>query len=349
MPPGLCVHGRLTMTTSTNRYYPQLAPQLAEGLAELEGRKIAVLGHVRPDGDCIGSTVALVRALRAKGFDAVGVNHHAVPANLRAFVGDTPMFLDSEVADLKERVAVAVDCAGRKRLGQPVMDVFADVAINIDHHISNEQYAQHNLIDGEASATAEMLAALFIDLGFEIDAVTAQALYLGIATDTGQFRFSSTTKRTFDLACHLLEQGANPAVAAHELYANESKAKLALLQRFLATFRYMCGGRVCLGVIRNDDWAATGAVKDDTEGLVDYARDIEGVDIGVLLEERDGQLKGSFRAKNGRQRVDLLAKQFNGGGHAAAAGFNPSGTIDEVQQQLEAALEKHFASLDEAR
>ncbi|MDP0500944.1 MAG: DHH family phosphoesterase [Verrucomicrobiota bacterium JB022] len=332
--------------TSTNRYYPQLSAQLAEGIEQLKGRKLAVLGHVRPDGDCIGSTVGLVRALRAQGFDAIGINHHTVPANLKLFVADTPLFQDHEVADLSERVAIAVDCAGKKRLGEPVAAAFPQIAINIDHHISNENYGERNLIDGDASATAEMLAALFLDLGWEIDAVAAQALYIGIATDTGQFRFSSTTKRTFDLACHLLEQGADPAVAAHELYANESRAKLALLQRFLSSFRYLCGGRVCLGVVHDEDWGLTGANKDDTEGLVDYARDIEGVEIGVLLEQRDGQLKGSFRAKDGSKRVDLLAKQFNGGGHAAAAGFNPQCSLEELLERLEPALEKHFASLD---
>lgn len=324
-------------------YYSELSPRFAAALGQLKGKRVAVLGHVRPDGDCIGSQVALTRLLRAHEVDAIAVNHHQVPPMCAAFVGDTPFFLASE-ADLEGRIAVSVDCADHKRFGAALQERFPEVELNIDHHISNGLYAKENLIDGSSSATGEMLAGIFVDNGYAIDPVTAQALYIGIATDTGQFRFSQTTKQTFDLCRELMDHGADPAAAALELYEKESPAKLALLQRFLASFEYLCEGRVCLGLLRAADFAETGATKEDTEGLVDYARSIDGVEIGILLEQQAGMLKGSFRAKDPKHRVDQLARQFNGGGHACAAGFNPEEPLETFYPKLRHALEAHFAS-----
>jgi phosphoesterase RecJ-like protein len=314
-------------------------------IAGLRGKPLAVLGHVRPDGDCIGSQVGLARALRAMGFDVVCYNQHSVPRNCAAFVADTPFFKAEHGVDAG-RVAITVDCADRKRLGGILQEAYPRVYLNIDHHISNTSYAEHNIIDGHASATGELLGGILLDNGLPMDAVCAQALYVGIATDTGQFRFSSTTRDTFEICCHLMERGADPAGAAMDLYEQESPAKLALLQHFLASFRYVCGGKACIGIIDQQAWDATGARKEDTEGLVDYARSIEGVEIGILLEEHHGQLKGSFRAKDPLHRVDRLAAQFNGGGHACAAGFNPETTLAEFYPRLLTALETHFASLN---
>lgn len=324
------------------KYFPELSAAFDDAVNKLNGGPVAVLGHVRPDGDCIGSQVAVTRILRARGVDAIAVNRHEVPPMCAAFVGDTPFFLDEE-ADLEGRIAISVDCADRKRLGPVLQERFPRVAINVDHHISNSKYGDVNLIDGGSAAAGELLAGIFIDNGYPIDPVTAQALYIGIATDTGQFRFSATTKRTFDLCRALMDFGADPAAAALELYEKESPAKLALLQRFLASFRFLNDGRVCLGVLRDSDFKETGARKEDTEGLVDYARAIDGVDIGVLLEERAGMLKGSFRAKDPVYRVDLLARKFNGGGHACAAGFNPEMELEAFYPIITEALDQHLS------
>ncbi len=324
-------------------YFPDHSARFAEALERLVGKRVVVLGHLRPDGDCIGSQVALTRLLRTKGVDAIAVNHHQVPPMCAAFVGDTPFYTGSD-ADLDGRTAVTVDCADPRRIGVELQARFRDIYLNIDHHLSNGRYATENLVASDASATGEMLAGIFLDNGYAFDAVTAQALYIGIATDTGQFRFSQTTKQTFDLCRALMDHGADPAAAALELYEKESPAKLALLQRFLASFEYLCEGRVCVGTLRAADFAATGAVKEDTEGLVDYARAINGVEIGILLEEQPtGALKGSFRAKDPVHRVDQLAARFNGGGHACAAGFNPEEPLETFYPKLRAALAEHFA------
>jgi phosphoesterase RecJ-like protein len=326
-------------------YFPEHSNEFKEALKGIEGKPVAILGHVRPDGDCIGSQVGLARSLRGLGFDVVCYNQHRVPQNCASFVGDTPFFLAEDGVDTS-RVAITVDCADRKRLGEVLQEAYPEVYLNIDHHISNTRYGEHNIIDGHASATGEILGGMLLDTDMPLDAEAAQALYVGIATDTGQFRFASTTRDTFEICCHLMEKGANPSAAAMELYENESPAKLALLQRFLASFRYVCDNRACIGVIDDEAWEVTGACKEDTEGLVDYARSIEGVEIGILLEQRDGMMKGSFRAKDPVHRVDQLAKQFNGGGHACAAGFNPESTLSEFYPRLVAALEKHFESFN---
>lgn len=320
------------------KFYPEESARFAAAIEALRGQKIAVIGHVRPDGDCIGSIVAVTRLFIQLGFDAIGINQDAVPATLKAFVGDTPLV---QAADFTPdgHVAVSVDCADYKRVGPRLNELFPEVALNVDHHLSNKLYGKENLVIATACATAEILAGFYLDNDYAIDPVIAQALYVGIATDTGQFRFPSTTPATFEITRLLCEQGARPAEAAFELYENETFAKIKLLQSFLASLTMEFDDRVCIGLIENGVYDACGATVDDSEGLVDYARSIQGVDIGVLLEDRDGALKGSLRSKDPIFRVDQIAKQFNGGGHACAAGLNvENSSIAEFLPKLVAAI-----------
>ena len=310
-----------------------------------ENKKVAVIGHVRPDGDCIGSTVAMVRILRNQGIDAVGVNNDKAPANLKFLLGDTPFYLASEFT-IDDHICVTVDSADYKRVGASLNAMFPEVFLNVDHHISNKQYAKNDLIIGSASATAEVIMGIVLDLGWEIDPTTAQALYVGIATDTGQFRFPSTTKDTFEMVKALCDFGAKPAEAANELYENESFARIQLIQLFLASLEMECDGRVCFGLLTDSMYQESGASIDDADGLVDYARSIQGVEVGVLLEERNGALKGSLRAKDPKYRVDQIAQAFGGGGHACAAGLNvDSKDIEAFKPQILAKIKEQFALL----
>jgi len=327
------------------KFYPEQSPIFAAAVDKLKGKKVAVLGHQRPDGDCIGSIVAVVRVLKSLGVDAVGLNRDAVPASLEAFVGDTPLFMAKDFVP-DGHVAVTVDSADFKRVGDHLNELFPEVALNIDHHISNKNYAAENIVIADACATAEILAGFYLDLGYEIDAVTAQGLYVGIATDTGQFRFPSTTPDTFEIARRLCEHGANPSEAAYQLYERESFAKIKLLQHFLDSLHMEFDNRVCIGLLEDGIYDETGATIDDAEGLVDYARSIDGVDVGVLIEDRGGSLKGSLRAKNPFYRVDQVAKIFGGGGHVCAAGLNvENSSIAEFEPQLIKALGEHLKNL----
>ncbi|MSU52668.1 MAG: bifunctional oligoribonuclease/PAP phosphatase NrnA [Opitutaceae bacterium] len=327
------------------KFYPQLSAEFARLLASLAGRKIAVVGHARPDGDCIGSQVAVARVLGALGFDVICVNSDPVPRRLLFLVGGMTFFRPDDVLKMPDdRVAIFVDCADHGRGGERLKVRYPAPAAVIDHHLSNGGFAAANLLDSASAATCEILAGMFFDNGLPVDAQCAQALYAGILTDTGQFRFNSTSRRCFVLAGELVARGATPAQAGYELYERETEGKLRLLQHFLASLRLECGGRVCIGTLPPGIFETTGSNGEDTEGLVDYARSIEGVEIGALIEERaDGTLKASLRAKDPAFRVDLVAAQFNGGGHACAAGLNLKSGAENFYARLVAALAQRIA------
>jgi phosphoesterase RecJ-like protein len=326
-------------------YYPELAGRFRSLLAGLRGGQVAVLGHARPDGDCIGSQVALCRVLRSQGIEAICVNPDPVPRRLEFLVGDTP-FVRATDFPANGSVAVFVDCADHGRSGSRLKEVFPVPAGNIDHHVSNTNYAVSNLIDNQSSATGEILAGLFLDTGQPIDALSAQGLYVGIATDTGQFCYPSTSRRVFELSAQLLKMGASPAAATSELYERESFNKLELLGYFLESFRLECDQRVCIGLLDQKAFDDSGASDEDTEGLVDYARSIEGVDVGVLIENRPKGIKASLRSKNPVYRVDQVAKVFSGGGHACAAGLNTDIPFDEFYPELVRVVGELLAAVD---
>ncbi len=324
--------------------YPQFAEPWQAMVRDLAGRPIAIAGHARPDGDCIGSQVALARVLRALGHDVRCANPDPVPRRLQFLTRDEPFFTADTLPE-GDYAAIHVDCADHLRPGEKLQARLPDKIANIDHHVSNNGYARHNLVDPASAAACEILAGLFFDLDLPVDAATAQALYTGILTDTGQFRFQATTQRTFLLAAGLMGRGAVPAEAGYELYERETPGKMRLLQRFLASLRYECGGRLCLGVLPDGVFAETGSTTEDTEGLVDYARAIEGVDVGVLVEERAGAIKASLRGKDPVYRLDRVAARFNGGGHACAAGLNLKNIrTDEFLPQLIAAIAEQLAA-----
>ena len=313
----------------------------AELIRQLEGFSVLVLGHRRPDGDCIGSQVALTRILRAMGTNAIAVNNDPVPRTLQKFVGDTP-FTDPQGIEAGDYKIVTVDCADHARVGDELRKRFPSVFLNVDHHVSNTKFAEHNFVLSDASATGEILAKFFFDSDLEVDQTTADALYLGICTDTGQFCYSGTNAAVFEVCRKLCESGCNPSMVAHELYEREKPGRIQLLQKFLASFRMEFNDSVCIGSIREDFYQETGTKPEDAENFVDYARSLEGVEIGVLVEDRNGKLKGSFRAKDKKYRVDLLAKQFSGGGHACAAGFNVDVPFDEFYPNLVNSIGEHL-------
>ena len=333
------------------KFYPELSARFAALLERLRGRRVAVVGHARPDGDCIGSLVALARVLAALGYHVTCVNADSIPRRLEFLVaGMTFLRTDEVLADGTDYAAVYVDCADHARAGERLKARFPAPVGCIDHHLSNVGFAEFNLVDSGSAATCEILAGLFADLGCVQDAQTAQALYTGILTDTGQFRFASTSQRTFLLAAGLMAHGARPTEAGYELYERETHGKLRLLERYLSGLQLECGGRVCIGVLPADTFEVTGTTAEDTEGLVDYARCIDGVDVGVLIEERtDGSVKASLRAKDPVYRLDRIAAQFNGGGHACAAGLNLKQGAENFRPRLVAALAAQIAAVDESR
>ena len=314
----------------------------ANALIELKGKPVLVLGHRRPDGDCVGSQVGLTRVLIELGVNARAVNQDPVPRTLKKFVGNTPFFSPEEIEG-NDFTIVTVDCADKHRIGEELSKRFPEVFLNIDHHVSNNNYAKTNFVLADASATGEILAKFFLDCEMKIDSITADALYVGIATDTGQFCYSGTNASVFEVCRRLCEYGADPSAVAHELYEREKPGRTQLLQRFLASFQMEHDDRVCIGTLRDSYYKETNTQPEDAESFVDYARSMEGVEIGAFLEERSGQIKGSLRAKDACYRVDILAREFNGGGHACAAGFNVNQTWEEFYPKLVDAIGRHLA------
>ncbi|MDI1336103.1 MAG: DHH family phosphoesterase [Lacunisphaera sp.] len=328
-------------------YFTKFAGRFAVLLQELEDQKVVVIGHQRPDGDCIGSQVALCRVLISLGIDAVCMNPDPVPRRIKFLIGDTPFFSRDELPP--GRLAIFTDCADHGRAGEKVKLLYPAPLACFDHHVSNGGFAKRNFVDTGSAATAEILAGMFFDADIEVDPTTAQALYTGIMTDTGQFRFPSTTHRVFKICGDLVAKGANPAQAGMELFERESSGKLKLLQHYISSLKLEGGGRFCIGVLPQGIFEEVDATVEDTEGLVDYARSIEGVEIGVLIEERPGTIKASLRAKNATYRVDTIAAQFGGGGHASAAGLNCPDTLAGFYPKLVAAIIRRLAEVDAAK
>lgn len=323
-------------------FFPDFSRGFSKLLPDLAGKRVAVIGHIRPDGDCIGSQVALCRILRSRGIDATTYNEHPCPRNLLTFLGDTPFVEAAQSLPDDIDYRIAVDCSGANRMGSKLSQY--PIQLCIDHHLSNNGFAEINWIDARAAATAEIIAGIVSDCQIDIDPVTAQALYVGIATDTGQFRYTATSERVFQLCSSLVKAGANPNEAAHQLYEREPSSRMKLLQRFLPSIESHLGGQLAFGKITQSMLKETKARREETEGFIDYARNIDTVKIAALLEEQpDGSVKGSLRSKFPEYQVDELAARFNGGGHACAAGFHsdtayaafPDIFIKEVEKHLD--------------
>jgi phosphoesterase RecJ-like protein len=333
------------------KFYPEFLGAFGRLLDAVSGRPVAVIGHARPDGDCIGSQVALARALRGRASSVVCVNPDPVPRRLAYLLGGEAFLRTDDVLRLPaDTLAVFVDCADHARAGERLKARFPKPAGSIDHHLSNAGFAEINMIDSGSAASCEMLAGMLFDAGVAVDTVAAAALFAGILTDTGQFRYNSTSRRSFLLAGELVARGASPSKAGYELYERESVGKLRLLQAFLATLAMECGGRVSIGTLPAGIFEATGTTAEDTEGLVDYARCVDGVDVGVLIEEKaDGGFKASLRAKDPLCRLDRVAALFGGGGHACAAGLNQKSGLAGFRPRLIAALAEQLRAVDAGR
>lgn len=337
------------ITRSITTAITQDVPRFLALLARHRHDRIAILGHMRPDGDCIGAQIALCRIFRAQGTDAICVNHHPVPRTLASLLQDTPFYYEPDFTPDGHH-AICVDCADLTRLGPTLGAHFSQIAANIDHHISNTNYACENIIHPVAAATCQVLAVLALESRLPLDPVTAQALYTGIVTDTGQFKYRNTTAGLLTTAARLLEHGASAEHTTHSLYENDRLGRLHLLQRYLGTLELHHSDRICIGHLTVADYDATRTTKEDAEGFVDYARNIATVALALVLEETPAGLKGSLRAKDPRYRLDRLAATLNGGGHTLAAGFNlPGATLATHRSQILTTLVAHMDAIDAAQ
>lgn len=306
-----------------------------------EHDRFLVLSHVNPDGDATGSALGVVLMLEQLGKEYVVVNEGETPLKFNFLPRfDRMRNLRKQPLAEKFKAVIAVDCADASRMGD-VRPLFAsDAAIlNIDHHPTNDMFGTVNLVRPEAAATAEILFEVAEAAGIAFNEELALCIYTGLLTDTGGFRYSNTTPRVMEIAARLLTYGVKPGEVAERCLEEITFAHVKVLRRALQTLQLSHQKLVASICVSVDDFAKAEAQREDAGGLVNYCRNIEGVEVGVsFVESEPGIVKVSLRARD-RVDVSAVAKQLGGGGHAKASGCTIKGTIAEAKQKVWEALE----------
>jgi bifunctional oligoribonuclease and PAP phosphatase NrnA len=308
--------------------------------AALRGaRSVLVASHMRPDGDALGSTLAMAIHLRGLGKSVAAWNEDGVPEKFRYLPGHGDLVAPPPGRHDFDCV-VALDTSSRARLGSVLESLgSAPVWINIDHHVSNEHFGTINCIDPTAPATGQILFEFFEALGIPLAGGIAENLFAAIATDTGSFQYRGTDGRTFLAASKLVSAGVDVADLSLEMYDRQPRRRLDLLRHALNTAVFLCGGRLVTFSLSLADVAALGALPEDNEGIIDHLRSVDGVVAAVFFEELGGgKVRVSARSKDRRVDVCAVCSQFGGGGHPLAAGARIPGSLEQVAADFSAKL-----------
>src|SRR6266545_5650555 len=300
-----------------------------------EHQRFAILSHVRPDGDALGSQLALALSLQQLGKNVRVWNEDGMLEKY-SFLPRSELLTKppSPAADVD--VAIALDTAIQNRLGTALAAVgSARIWINIDHHRSNPGYGDLVIVDSNAPATGEMIFSLIKSQGLPFNHDIAENLYAAISTDTGSFQYPKTSARTFEIAAELIRTGLDVGRLSQQLYENYPRRRLELLRELLRTMRFQQEGRVASFGLTLKTAAELGVLPEDNEGLIDHLRAVQGVIVAVFFEElSDGKVRVSMRSKNERVDVCAICQKFGGGGHTLAAGARVRGTLAEVEERV---------------
>jgi phosphoesterase RecJ-like protein len=301
--------------------------------------RFLVTTHENPDGDSLGSVLAMSLALERLGKDAVMFLSGKTPLpNEYRFMpldGVTRQVPD----DAAERVLLALDCANEHRIGADLTLLDrVPLVIDIDHHHDNTRFGGINLIVPEASSTGEILRDVIEEIGVELTPEIAEALYIAVVTDTGRFQYANTTPKALRLAAELVEAGANVHRVFQDVYENVAFAKLKLLARALDRAQVYEGGRLIVSHLERGDFEAAGAEEPFSEGIIDFLRAVEGAELAALIREpptQDGPARRvSLRTRAESVDVSAIARKSGGGGHRQAAGFSSEATVEEITDFL---------------
>jgi bifunctional oligoribonuclease and PAP phosphatase NrnA len=297
--------------------------------------RFLITTHENPDGDSLGSILAMKLALEQLGKDAVMYLSGETPLpseyTFMSLDGITRKLPD----DAGERVVLALDCANARRIGpDPAVLERAPLVIDIDHHHDNSRFGDINVVVASASSTGEVLRDLFEVMGIELTPDIAEALYIALVTDTGRFQYANTTPKALRVAAELVEAGANVHRVFQTVYENVAFAKLKLLAKALERARVYEGGRMIVSHLERGDFEAAGAEEPFSEGIIDYLRAVEGAEIAALIREPPTQ-NGPLRRVSLRTRaedidVSAIARKSGGGGHPQAAGFSSESSVEEI-------------------
>jgi len=328
------------MTANLQSLFPDIDWQPIIGEIE-KAESITLTTHCNPDGDGIGSELALFDALTNMGKKVRLFNRDGIP-RIYTFLehawnverGDP--HCESHHADL----IISLDSGSRPRLG--LSDAFFEgsVLINIDHHASNKQFGDYNIVDSRYCATGAMVFDLMIAMNTPLTVASASAIFTAVLTDTASFRLNSTTASVYRMVADLVDAGAKPWPISMGVYESRPLAGLHILSACLETLEICDEGRSAWMHINRDMYEATGADVEDSEGLIDYGRSIHGVEIAVLIrsdENNESCWKVNFRAKTVAD-VGALASSLGGGGHRHAAGCMMRGSFEEVREAVQKAV-----------
>ncbi len=288
--------------------------------------------HINPDGDAIGSELALGGALKQMGKQVMICNQDEVPADYGFLPGVEQIKLVGKAKSPFE-VLIVLDCGHLDRVGEFSPADFK-LVINIDHHSTNQAFGDLDWFRAQAACTGELVYELISALPVKITPEIATCIYTALLTDTGSFHYTNTTAESFELAARLVEYGAQPAAISKAVYERMSLARMRLLGEALKTLELYRGGAIASVAVSRQMLEACGAQPADTEDLVNYPRAIDGVKIALFLRELEPNFyKGSLRSK---VAVDVakVAEKFKGGGHFHAAGLRVRGSLEGVKQQI---------------
>ncbi|HEX4644680.1 MAG TPA: bifunctional oligoribonuclease/PAP phosphatase NrnA [Verrucomicrobiae bacterium] len=321
---------------------PKIVSRILEGIRDC--RTICVVGHVRPDGDCIGSQLGLTLALQNEGKKVTCWNEDAVPDKL-AFL-DPDHLMQKPRRGHKFDCVIATDSASFERLGKVGKCVGQrKLFINIDHHQSNTRYADINWVSAREPSSGEIIFRLLKFANWPITSRIADCLFTAVSTDTGSFQYPSTRPGTYNVAGELVKRGANLATICDEVYQSYPLSRVRLLRHVYNKFRLTHNDQIAYFWLKKADFARSGASTEDSEGLIDHIRAIEPVEIACLFEEMEPELtRISLRSKCERVNVNEIAAQFGGGGHHAAAGARIPGRPLSVQRKVIDAIKKALDS-----
>ncbi len=337
---------RLIDEGSTGEVAPEVASAatLRRVVEEIHGtERFVLVTHEHPDGDALGSLVALQAVLRALGKDSImfiAADEFPLPREYRFFELEG---LSSEIPDdLDQRTAVFLDCGNIERNpAHTLRDV--EPLLNLDHHHDNTRFGTINHVMPEASCTAEVVWTLMQELEVEVTPTIADALYVGLVTDTGRFSYENTGPRAHRMAAELIEAGVDVAVIYRQIYEGMPYAKLELLRRALEHVVRYDDGSLAIAFLSAEDYADAGAEESYSEGIIDHLRAVDGTKVAALVrdllaDDKRGRKKVSLRATGDEVDVSAIARAHGGGGHRRAAGFTTDLSIPDLVDDLRAQL-----------
>lgn len=302
-----------------------------------EKRSFLVACHENPEGDAIGSELALALALRKMGKAVTVLNADPVPANLAFLPGADKVVFEEDGS--KYDVAVVMDCGSPERTGRIGPELRkCPLLVNIDHHRTNGDRGGLSLVDPDAAATGLLVHRVLSAMGYDIDVDVATNIYVAVLTDTGSFHYGSSSPEAFEVAGEMVRRGVDPWAVAEQVYETQSANRLRLLGRVLASLEVEAGGRIASITTLRGDLREFRCGKDALEGFINYPRSIVGVEVAVSFREEDGGVfRVSFRSK-GRVDVSAVAARFGGGGHRNASGCTVPGSLPDVKRKVFEAL-----------